>query len=157
MFFLLPCQGNCFMSRCSTEEEWLDNQILNMSKRNPVRTWGYTLSWVCNWFSLKVCVCAQGRVYYACLCVCVCVCLPTRPPIKGTWLWSLMATLIFNGKRVVSKEQQAGTRGSYKKVPCTRWLSGGVTHRAGWEAFWMRKRSFLIEFDSTELMWWRSL
>lgn len=26
-----------------------------------------------------------------------------------------MAALIFNGKRVVSREQQAGTRGSYKK------------------------------------------
>lgn len=36
--------------------EWLYNQILNMSKRSPVRT-GYTPSWVLNWFSLKACVC----------------------------------------------------------------------------------------------------
>lgn len=65
------------------------------------------------------------------LCMTLCVCSQKDTPISEGRLWSLMAVLIFNGKRVVSKEQQAGAHGSYKRwqVPCARWLSGGVTQR----------------------------
>jgi len=121
IIFSFPVKEMVSCRCCSAER--LDNHFLNMSRRSPVRTWGNTRSCVCNWFSLKVCVCVCVPVFMCTgiLCmplhVCVCVCLRTLPLIKGTGLWSLMATLIFNGKRVVSKEQHGGVS-----------APGGVAH-----------------------------